>query len=285
MQITKTLKLFGKEAGIYFFDIDEFNAEILSEDAKKVGDKLHKIFNIYDKNSELSILNQNRGLNVSKELLEVLKKSIEFSKISDGTYDVTFGKNFLLRKKGVVSLPKLNCSYKDVFITGKKVKLLHPDVLIDLGSIAKGYITDKIAEFLINEGVDSFVINSRGDIVVYGITQTIGIAHPRKTDEIIKTISLFNKSVATSGDYNQFSNDFKNSHILNSKDLISVTVVANTLTEAELFSTALFVIEEDKRDKLLSKNTHISVMIIDKDLNIKLINGFDKLINEVVQWK
>lgn len=282
MQITKKAKLFGKESEIIIFDVDNFMAEIVIDDAFRLGSNLHKIFDIYDEKSEISLLNKKRELKVSDYLLEVINKAIHFSKITNGAYDITHGKNFLLRKKGEISLPTLNCSYKDIKIVQNKITLTHPDILIDLGSVAKGYITDKMSELIKNEGIESFIIDSRGDLIVVGNNQLIGIGHPREKDKILKTINIQNKGVATSGDYHQFVNNFKNSHIINSKDLISVTVVADTLTEAELFSTALFVMDKTEREKLMSKHKNILAMLIDENLNIIFINHFDKLLHDVV---
>ena len=202
---------------------------------------------------------------MSDELLEVLKRALVLCKKTTGKYDITLGKNILNRKNSKPEV-KLNCSYANVIVNGNKVILNNEDVVIDFGSIAKGYITDKLSDFFKSRGVKGGLIDARGDICLFGDKlQKVEVENPREKGKSILSIKLKNCGVATSGDYNQFYSSFEKSHILNQKDLISVTVVAPTLTEAE-------------REDLIKKNKNINVFTIDKGLNSKFYNGFDKLI-------
>jgi thiamine biosynthesis lipoprotein len=153
-------ELFGSEISFILDEVDETISGDIVEEAFEEGLRLQKIFNFYDEKSELSLLNRKRKLSVSDELLEVLKMALEMGKRTRGKYDITLGKQFRQRKLGS-EVEKINCSYKDVKIKGNNVELMNEDVLIDLGSIAKGYITDKMAEILINNGVVSGLIDSR----------------------------------------------------------------------------------------------------------------------------
>jgi FAD:protein FMN transferase len=268
--------LFGKEVEFFLPDTDKTLTMPLIEEAYGKGVMLSKIFNFYDKKSELSLLNKKRKLEVSNELLEVIKKSLKMSKETKGAYDISFGKLFLARKKNEKE-QDLYCSYKNIEIKKNVIKLNHPDIMVDLGSIAKGYIADRIAGYFKEQGVESGVVNARGDIVVFGVPQTIGIQHPRKKGELILRIMLDNWAVATSGDYNQYNKSFSKSHIINSKEAISVSVVAKTLFEAEIYSTALFVIDKKSRQQLLNRNKLIRALVIDNKLHLKYYNGFEKL--------
>ena len=152
------------------------------------------------------------------------------------------------------------------------------EILIDLGSIAKGYITDKLADFLEKNGIEEFLIDSRGDICVRGkLFHILGIQHPRKKG-ITCSIKIKNQAVATSGDYMQYSTKFEESHIINQKDFSSITIVAPTLEEADVYATAIFTSSKESIDKLVRLNNKIKVLIIDKSNNLKMMNGFGKLI-------
>ena len=144
-------ELVGDKITISLYDIDPVLAEPLLEETYKEAKRLEKIFNFYDKGSELSLLNKRRKLKVSNELLEVISKALIYSKLTSGDYDISLGKNFIERKSNK-NLTKLSCSYKNIIIDGNEISLNHEDVLIDLGSIAKGYIVDKIIEFLKKRG-------------------------------------------------------------------------------------------------------------------------------------
>ncbi len=266
--------LFGKEVEFFLPDMDKTLITPVVEAAYDEGLWLSKIFKLYDEKSELSQLNKKRELNVSKEFLEVLKRSLEMCKETGGAYDVSLGRLFLARKRKE-NEPRLSCSFKDIEIKKNIVKLTHKDVLIDLGSIAKGYIADKMADYIREQGIEAGVVNARGDIVVFGDEPLlIGIQNPRKKEELMGKIRLLDESIATSGDYNQFNKDYKKSHIINSKDAISVSVVAKTLLEAEVYSTALFVVDKKSRQKLLSKNKSIKALVIDNNMNAEFYNGF-----------
>ena len=271
-------KLFGDEIEIILSGVEESVAKEIIDEVYLEALRLQKIFNFYDKDSELSRLNKGRKLKIGKELLEILIYSLKFCKLTNGKYDISIGKNILQRKNNE-KITTLNCSYKDIKISGNEITLTKSDLLIDLGSVAKGYITDKLVDFLKQRGIENGFIDSRGDISVFGEEpMAIEIQHPRKEKEILCSIKLKNCGVATSGDYNQYYGDFKKSHILNQKDIISLTVIAPTLKEADIYATALFVLNKQERENLIKENKNIKVFTIDESLNTKKYNNFEDLI-------
>ena len=271
-------KLFGKEAGFILFDVEKAIAEHIVEGAYEEGLALSKIFNFYDPHSELSGLNSKRGIEASRDLLKVLKRSIEMSKLTKGGYDASLGKLFLARKSGLKE-PRLNCSFKDILIEKSKVRLANSEAKVDLGSIAKGYIGDRLASYIKKHGVISAVIDARGDLVLFGNTKRIvGIQHPRDKDKMIAFIKAKCIAIATSGDYSQYIQSFERSHIINKKDAISVTVIAKDLMTADALATALFVVDKRRREKILKQNPKIKALVIDKNLNLHYYNGFKNMV-------
>lgn len=270
-------KLFGGEILIIVYNVDKNIAEDILQETYDEALRLQKIFNFYDEKSELCKLNKKRKMEVSEDLRKVIQNALEISKLTNGKYDITIGKQILQRKNNQ-DISKFNCSYKDIRILDNEITLNHPDVLIDLGSIAKGYITDKIADFLIDKGIEEFLIDSRGDILVSGENiKKIGIQDPRKKDELINYIEIKDRAIATSGDYSQYSESFDKSHIINQNDSISVTVIAKTLEEADVYATALFVLGKSEIERIL-KEKNIQALIMDRKLNLKYYNGFENLI-------
>ena len=266
--------LFGREVEIAIFDMDDLLSEEVANRAYEEGLRLSKIFNLYDEKSELSLLNKNRKMRVSKELIEVLDIARGFYELTDGRYDVSLGKLIQQRKKGLKETVK--CSFKDISVDDNFITLNNDDVIIDLGSIAKGYIVDKMIEMLQNDGVMAGLIDGRGYIRIFGdIIQNIGIQHPRNKDETISKITVGECAIATSGDYNQYYGNFEKSHIINSKDFASITVVGPTLVIADAFATAFFVSDNPK---LLERHKDLRVMTIDKNMNIKYYNEFEELL-------
>ncbi|MFN7990848.1 MAG: FAD:protein FMN transferase [Candidatus Micrarchaeia archaeon] len=269
MQVSSLRKpLFGKEVEIVVWGIDDSLAKSVLEDAYERGRELEKTFNLYDKDSVLSRLNEKRRLKAPEELLIVMRKALEICQKTEGRYDISLGKQFLARKSGR-AVQTSGCSYKDIKILDNEIRLTHPDVLVDLGSIAKGYIADEMADSLKGQGVLSGLIDARGDIRSFGEEKIIEVQHPRE-DKALCSIKLKDGGVATSGDYSQLTP--RNPHILNSR-WISVTVIAKTLMEADVYATAIFVSSKEDIEKLLS-GTDIKAMCVKKDSGIECFNGF-----------
>ena len=267
-------KLLGGKILIAFYDLEEATAKELFDRAYNEGLRLQKIFNFFDTKSELSKLNNRRKMRVSNELLEVLTKAIEYCEKTKGAYDISIGKNIIERKTNK-PLSKINCTYQDIAISGHEVSLKHMDVLLDFGSLAKGYIVDKLTQFLASEGVENFFIDARGDMRSYGEhKEAVEVKHPRKEGAVLGPFTLQNKAIATSGDYNQYYENYDKSHILGQKELISVTVIANTTIEADVFASAVFLLSQKEREALIHTNPLIKVFVINKELKEKKYNGF-----------
>jgi thiamine biosynthesis lipoprotein len=268
--------MFGKDVEIVLYDVDDELAEQIANRSYAEGQRLSRIFSFYDERSELSTLNKDRRMHVSDELLKLLGIAREFYTLTDGRYDVSLGKSIMQRKSGQPETAK--CSFEDVIIEGNDVTLKNDDVLIDLGSIAKGYIVDKMVEVLEEEGVLSGLVDGRGDIRIFGdAIQNISIQHPRDKDAIIKSINVTDCGIATSGDYSQYVGSFDKPHIINSMDFSSITVVGPSLAIADAFATALFV---SNSLKLIERYKDLKIMTIDKDMNMKYYNGFEELLEE-----
>ncbi|MFH2020184.1 MAG: FAD:protein FMN transferase [archaeon] len=265
--------MFGKEVTIVLDSMPDELAVDLCYRAYKVGLQLQKIFNYYDPKSELSKLNLHRRARVSSMLLKVLNFAIDISKQAEG-FDVTLGKVTDARKKGKTAA--INCSYKDIIIEGNLVQIDNPDVFIDLGGIAKGFIAEELVNYLKKDGAKSGLVDARGDLIVFGKTQKVMIQHPREKG-FIGEIKIKNMAVATSGDYNQYRGSYENSHIIGKNDFISATVVHKSLMVADALATAVMTTEsKDKIKKLLELHDAMA-LCIDKNMEKIYFNGFEKL--------
>ncbi len=277
-QIEIRRKMFGEEVVFLINNVSKDMVEIVVDEVYLEGLRLQRIFNFFDKKSDLSILNKNRKIKANKDLLFVIGEALKICKITEGLYDISLGKQFHERKIGI-EITKVKCSYKDIAMKNGEIELLHPDVMIDLGSIAKGYIADKLAEMLREKGILSGLIDARGDIILFGEEeQIIEIQHPRDKEKNFREIKVRNCGIATSGDYNQYSKNFENSHIINKNELISVTTLAPTLMEADLYATAIIVTPKEKIENLLNRNKKIKALCIDKNLSTIEFNNFEEVV-------
>ena len=127
---------------------------------------------------------------------------------------------------------------------------------IDLGALAKGYIADKLKEFLVEQGVQSGIIDLGGNILTIGENPTfqrpwrIGIQNPiLDRGEHVAVIAVSDASVVTSGIYErQLVVDGKTyHHIFDRKtgypmetEVASITIVAEKSVDCEIWTTRLF---------------------------------------------
>lgn len=254
-----------------------------------------KLFSKTIKTSDVSRLNVANGnaVEVNGETAEILKKSIEISKISSGKFDITVEPlmrlwDFKATKKQIpdgkaIKTELEKVGYKNIDIKGNKV-VLKNGAKVDLGGVAKGFIADKIKEYLIKNNVQKALINIGGNILVLGKDSfKVGIQKPfGETGEYIATISLTDNSAVTSGNYQRyFEKDGEiYHHILNSKDgypvsneLNSVTVISDNSHFADGLSTACFSLGIKEGLKLINSIENTEAIFIDKAEKITLSDG------------
>ena len=143
----------------------------------------------------------------------------------------------------------LNDSNREVYLSKEGMR-------IDLGALAKGYIADKLKEFLVEQGVRSGIIDLGGNILTIGENPTfhrpwrIGIQNPvLKRGEHVAVIEVSDASVVTSGIYErQLVVDGKTYHHIFDRttgypmetELASITIVAEKSVDCEIWTTRLF---------------------------------------------
>jgi FAD:protein FMN transferase len=270
LEFSRRIPLVGDEIEVVLYDVDPELAEVLVGELKDEGERLQKIFNAFDPESELSRLNRKRKMRVSEHLLKVIKLALRYCELSDGTHDISLGRQFMQRKQGVKITP-LKCTFRDITIDGDTITLRSPDAQIDLGSVAKGYIGDMLAIKLKEAGVLDAFLDLRGDIIFYGDhEELVEIEHPREENKTLWKMQLKNAAVATSGDYRQFDGSFDQSHIIGKNNIISATVIADTLAEADAAATCLMVMGEGKRTQL----SNIKYLTMDEGTHIIRSEGF-----------
>ena len=143
----------------------------------------------------------------------------------------------------------LNDSNREVYLSKEGMR-------IDLGALAKGYIADKLKEFLVEQGVQSGIIDLGGNILTIGENPTfhrpwrIGIQNPAlDRGEHVAVIEVSDASVVTSGIYErQLVVDGKTYHHIFDRttgyptetELASITIVAEESVDCEIWTTRLF---------------------------------------------
>ena len=256
--------------------------------------------------SEISGINKNAGVSsveVSDDTFFIIDKSIYYSDISKGFFDISVGPIVSLWGIGtaeakVPSGKEINnliglIDYQKIKLTSLKkiVYLEEKGMEIDLGAIAKGYIADKVYELFKEDGVTGAIINLGGDVRLLGRKPDsaggklfrIGIQDPFEKRGVAAGIyEGENISIVTSGVYERYyeENGIKYHHIFNPKtgypadsDIMGISVITEKATDGDALSTSLFMLGSAEALALAEKLKDTEVIIITKDKKIILSKG------------
>ncbi|MCM8803985.1 MAG: FAD:protein FMN transferase [Candidatus Omnitrophica bacterium] len=270
--------------------------EVLDE-AFKLVKNLERKLSIFKEESEVSKLNRYKKYTVSPETIEVIKKSIYVSEITEGAFDITCKPIIdLYKQKSKENRIPTNKEINEILkkVGWEKIKIngniitLHNDAEIDLGGIAKGFIVDRVYEFLKSKGIKNGIINGGGDLYCWGSNPEgknwkIGIENPFEEGKIIEIFRITNKGIATSGNYKRYLKikSKKIGHIVNPKTglpaeeiPVSVTVIASDCTIADGLATGIFVLGVEKGMELVNGLKNVECLIVDKERRIYKSKNF-----------
>ena len=244
--------------------------------------RLDSLFSLYNPGSEINQINRLGKGRLSKDFKNLLAKAIEVSEKSDGAFDITifpiiqFWRNYFKSKElpdslEIKRLLKL-VDYQKIKIQNDSIHL--PDSFkIDLGGIAVGYSIDRAVEVLKREGIKTCLIDAGGDIFGFGNRKWKVAVKNSRGEELIRTFSIQNQGIATSGDYEKFfiKDGKRYHHILNPKTgypawgISSVTVIAPDATTADAYSTTIFVLGVKDGLALAEKENGVEAFVITDD--------------------
>lgn len=154
---------------------------------------------------------------------------------------------------------------------------------IDLGAIAKGFIADRVRDYLHQQGIHNGLINLGGNVQTLGTPQgnwSIGVKKPfAEADALVGSIEVVNKSVVTSGTYERyFEQDGKRwHHILDPRngypldnELDSVTIISSDSLDGDIWTTLIFGLGVEKGCALLKQRDDIEAIFVTKNRDIIL---------------
>lgn len=279
------------------------NAAAVATLAEQEIERLENLMSFFIDDSEVCRINNSAGIraeSISHDTLYVLNKSKQYSKLSSGRFDITAGKladlwgvftkhECVPSKETVVSALKL-IDYEDIILNDREctAKLLKHGQKIDLGAIAKGYAGDKMCEIYKQHGITSAFVNIGGNVMTVGSKPDgtpwcIGLQNPDGArGEYIGAISVYNKSVVTSGDYVRYfeMDNIRYHHILDpitgypsESGLKSATVIAKSSLEADAVSTAIFVSGLEEGLRLVNGINGVDAVFITKDNGVYVTEG------------
>jgi FAD:protein FMN transferase len=285
-------KLMGSAFEFIITADDDHTGHALLDEAVTEVKRIEKKLTEFNDESETSLINRNAGkepVEVSEETWLLLKRCIDISRLTGGTFDISSG---LLKKlykfnKETAELPNpetiasilQKTGYKKIKLwPGNKVSLQTAGMHIGFGAIGKGYAADKVKVLMKQRGVTSGVINASGDLAAWGLRPDgepwkTGIAHPADPSSIICWLYINDRAIATSGNYEQFfeTNGTRYSHNIDPKTgypvqlIKSVTVVSPAAELSDALATAVTIAGVRNGIQLINQLPDTHCIIVDAD--------------------
>lgn len=300
----------------YFYMDTYINVKIYSNSASKANialDKVDSIYSLYhnltDKYNEhdngLYVLNQKGSATIDYRLYKMIEYGASWYSKTNGLLNIGIGDLTDVWKKyrdagtGVPSLDELkdaDINFNDILINetisdieDAKVSnsvILSNGVTIDLGAISKGYTTELVGDYLKSVGLNKFIINAGGNVLVGDYyknsgTYKIGIEDPTDTSKVYKVVKGNNIAVVTSGGYqrNYTYNGVTYNHIIDpttlypANNMQSVTIIDKSSKEADALSTTLFLMTVDEGKEFI-KNYDAQAIWYLNDGTVATTDGF-----------
>ncbi len=266
-------------------------------------ERLEQLLSYTDSSSDVMKINRAAGksaVQVSPETVEVIHCSLSYADLCGGAYDPTIGPLLEIWgfQEGRCRVPApeeieekgslVDYNLVEIDAVEGKIFLPHSGMALDLGGIAKGYIVDRGLELLSRAGIGHALINAGGDIGILGPKPDgspwrVGVKHPRREGDLIAVIPWSQKgAVVTSGDYERFFEEegIRYHHILDpgsgypARDLLSVTVAAPTVVEADALATAIMILGPQRGLALVESLPGVEALLITPELELIISSGF-----------
>ena len=280
----------------------EASANGAFDEARAEITRLENLLSPYIETSEVSLINRAQSaesVNVSEETFAIIRRALEFSRLSDGAFDISFaaaGAYYDYRAQQQPDLTALeqlkkSINFEKIVLTqddeSQSVALAGSAMAIDLGGIAKGFTVDRVADIFRGLGIESAALSIGGDSIFIGdrgpsmraggrLPWVVGIKHPRTAhgdqDVFAFRMPVNDVAFSTSGDYERyFINDAgeRVHHILDPSSglsadgVVSVSVLGPESLDCDALSTSLFVLGVEEGIALIERIDDYEAILID----------------------
>ncbi|HZF16235.1 MAG TPA: FAD:protein FMN transferase [Steroidobacteraceae bacterium] len=264
--------------------------------------RVDELMSTYKPTSELSKVNAGAARHpvaVTPELFHLLETSLEYSKVTEGAFDITyasvgylydFRKHVHPTEQAIEqALPGIN--YRHVLLdpAHSSVRFSQAGVRIDLGGIAKGHSVDRAIALLEAMGIRHAAVSAGGDSRVigdrFGKPWIIGIRNPRAADPdaVITRIPLEDAAISTSGDYERYFEEggVRYHHILDPKTghsaskVLSASIIGPTATRTDGLSKTAFVLGPEEALRIIDKLDDVDAVFVTPDGRVLYSKGLE----------
>lgn len=263
--------------------------------------RVDELMSTYKPTSQVSLVNARAAevpVRVDADLFGLLDTSLEYSRITEGAFDITYAsvgylydyRRHIKPSDAAIAAALPAVDYRHVLLDPKtrSVRFSQPGVRIDLGGIAKGWAVDQGIGLLRAAGVAHAFVTAGGDTRIigdrFGEPWMVGIRDPRAEDKVVVRIPLVDAALSTSGDYERFfeADGVRYHHILSpstgrpASAVRSVTIIGPTATRTDGLSKTIFVLGIERGMQVLDRAGDVDAIAIDKDGKVYYSKGLAK---------
>jgi len=256
-----------------------------------VMDRMHHVdrtMSPFKADSELTRINRAASegpVPISRPMYDVIARSIEFSELSEGAFDITFASvghlyDYRLRIRPTddeLAQARAAIGYRNLILDPQActIRFARAGVRIDLGGFAKGLAVDDGAAILQGRGIRHAIVTAGGDSRIVGDRRgrpwTIGIRDPRKAGEMVAVLPLQDVALSTSGDYERYfeQDGIRYHHLIDPatgkspSGVRSVTVMAPDGLTSEALTKCVFVMGVDRGVRLVESLDGVDAVVVD----------------------
>lgn len=293
----RTEFLLGTVANIKVYN--EGKEPAMDKAFERVAD-LDERFAMQNPDSEISEVNRQAGIapvEVTDEVFYVMEKALAYAEESNGSFDPTIGVVTSLWNIGQENaavpdqdeldeaLELVDYNLIELDEENQTIFLQEEGMILDLGAIAKGYITDEAARVLVEEGVNTAIVDLGGDIVVVGNSTrgadqlwSVGIQNPYGgRGEILGLVPLSDKAIVTSGIYERtFEEDGEHYHHLMDTEtgfpivnnISGLSIIADNATDADALANIAFSLGVEQGLDYINNLDGVDVIYVTNDSKV-----------------
>jgi thiamine biosynthesis lipoprotein len=259
-----------------------------------------RLMSTYKPESQLSQVNAqafDRPVQVDADIIDVVEKSLEYSRLSDGIFDITYASvGYLYDYRAQlhptdeqIAAARQAIDYRQLQVDreARTIRFLRPGMRIDLGGFAKGWAVDRGVEILRGLGIEHAMVNAGGDTRLLGDRRgkpwIVGIRDPRRDGAVVTRIPLADEAISTSGDYERYfeQDGIRHHHILapgtgkSPSDLRSVTVIGPNATRTDGLTKPIFILGVERGMEYVRRAGDVEAVIVDNQGRVYYSPGLE----------
>ena len=285
---------FRTNEGLVFGTVYKITYQHESDLQNDIKDALMEVDNSlspYNKNSIITRINHNQDTTLNEHFIHVFELAQKISAETEGAFDITvaplvnawgFGfKHSINIEQNVIDSLRQFVGYQKIKLENGKAVKEDERLMLDCSAIAKGYGVDRVARLLDKKGVQHYMVDIGGEVVLKGKNPRmknwrIGINKPVEdslsVNQDLQTIlEVSGIGMATSGNYRKFyyKDGKRYAHTIDPRlgtpvqhNILSATVIAKDCTTADAYATAFMVMGLEKAKAFCEEHPELNAYLI-----------------------